>query len=480
MALTPMSPYRLETRRIGRLLLIAALLILGAGFLGLEYLNRIYLPLQIRSWAEISLSEFLGRRVAIGKIQIHPWHGIVIDEIVIGEDRRYGRQPFLQIDRITGKILYLPILKNHRFHVTGVKIDRPRIRFIQDPNGVWNFQSLRFAKAQSKSARRQLGLFIPRLSVSQGEWEVISQNRSLPVDIRLRELEAQVNLALPAEIRCSLSTTLVSDPENRPPGRLGIIPLDQNRLELNGSYDLRNQQLNLQCRSTIALETATEYLPPSLASFLTFLGGTGSLQLDLTGDPKTILELKGLFQTEGLHWAIRPPPSSSSEEEGEAPAPRKEWIKGRGDLRMNMSSRFSLVTPREIWTELKGGVDLNRITIGPVPYLGSLKELTGYLSIDSKGVVAQYLTGLLPTGHPIVLKGSLANDSRKTVSLGMKTTLPLPQVASFYPQIQTFFPALKPSGTVIVTALGEGALRPQLSLQPVLFWPFPERKHILQ
>src|SRR3989338_9574446 len=87
-------------RRLLRGLLIAFVLfgLLAAGLTW--YLNTVFLPGPARRWIAGQLAEQTGRRVQLGALHFLLWEGISVEDVVIGDDRRYGDQPWLTLERL--------------------------------------------------------------------------------------------------------------------------------------------------------------------------------------------------------------------------------------------------------------------------------------------------------------------------------------------------------------------------------------------
>ncbi len=424
-------------RRIWRIGLIGAVLLIGVGILGLEYLNRVVLPVKLRGWAETFASDTLGRKLTIERVRIHPWHGILLEGVTVEEDARYGKEPFLRIDRISARVLYLPLLKDHRVILPTLRIFRPRVRLLQDSNGLWNVQSLQMVQRPKRIGSSQLKLVIPNIVITEGQLELAFQTPAHRVKLNFQDLNAQLGLALPAAIRWTFSTILSSTP----PIRLGCA----------GDYDLGHPQVRLKVQSSIPLQALAHYLPPEMTPALSLLEGSSAVDLELSGNPKGPFGLKGSLQTEGLHW-------------------KASGIEGRGDLHAAVEGQLPKIAElrNEAWPfpSLKSTVDLKQVTLSPIPYLGELKEIEGKLLVDRDGIRTDRLTCSLSTGQPLTMSGSLSSDPKQTFSFQVKTRCPLDRLPPLLPRIEEFTRIAKPGGQASIEMTGQGRLKPSFSFQP--------------
>ncbi|MBI3318658.1 MAG: AsmA family protein [Candidatus Omnitrophica bacterium] len=430
-------------RRLLLILLILAILS-AAGIAGLHYVMERVLPAKVQEWAA-SASQTLGRRITIGRVRVHLWRGLVLEQVSIGEDRRYGETPFLTIDQVAGKVLFLPLLKNRQFVIPTLRITRPQVRLLQDTEGIWNFQSLQRSKARPSGTAGRLPLLIPRLVVENGGVEISSQKQHPPLHIQFQDLNLEAHLSLPAKIRWSLSTQLDTTP-----------PAPAIAIRSNGSYDLRSRKIFSKEQSSIPLKGALSILPSRWVRPVESLEGTAVLELTLAGNPETgPCAVEGSVKGEGLSWKVH--------------LPRDQVFQGSGNLRLDFQGLIPSLKGTEPWKHVSGGLALDRVTVGPFPSIGELKDMTGLIRFNPTGLQMEGLTAALPSGGLLTMSGSLANDEKKTLLLRANTaSLPLSQLSLASPKIQGFAEAMKASGRVAVEANVEGALRPTLSFHPTV------------
>ena len=421
--------------------IVLILLLTGAGILGIEYVNRVILPVKVRGWAESSLSQALGRQVTIGRIRIHPWHGLLIEQVALQEDARYGKQPFLQIEQISARILYLPFFKNQELIIPTLRIVRPRVHLIQDPNGIWNIQSLQWKRPSQVGRPSRFHLLIPRIVVIDAQLNLNLQKSSPALAFPLQKLNAQVNLSHPGKVRWSLTTQLALNPPTS--------------IRLEGAYDLGAREIRLRSQSESPLQSLIAYLPPEWVSKIKLLEGTALLDLETTGRLKGPMALKGLLQTHGLRWKVL-----TSQE--------SRFLQGEGDLRAGMNARLPFVSRASAWNNLSGFIDLDRMAIGPFLPWGELKELTGRVKVFPQGIQFDRLTATL-SGQPLVIEGNIENDEGRSIHSKLTTTMPLERLPFFLPKAQQKLARNAAwSGQVSLEIQGEGHLHPDVLIQPTL------------
>lgn len=255
-------------RKIWRTALIGLLLLGVLGAAGVEYLNRYILPVKAKGAFETFASDALARKVTVGRVRIHLWHGILLENLEIQEDARYGKGPFLKVDRISAHILYLPFFKKREIIIPTLRIARPRLQLIQDPQGLWNFQSLRLQSPRTPSQRR-FHLVIPRIVLSDGAVEIEMREPEYAATFQCKNIDAQARVASPDKIRWLAGMRLVSSSE---------IPL-----KLSGTYAPSKRQILLQAQAPLRLKAVRDFLPREMLEKIPSLEGQGDVELQFDG-----------------------------------------------------------------------------------------------------------------------------------------------------------------------------------------------------
>lgn len=435
-------------RPIARILLILALSLVAIGAAGIWYVNRVFFPVKVRGWAETAASEALGRKVTIGKLEAHLWHGIVLKEVTIEEDSRYGGSPFLEMDRVSGGILFLSFLKNRVVVIPALHIAQPRARLIRDANGLWNMESLRHGNPSSTGKTpSRFRFLVSKIVVENGQLITEIRNPSSPVMLDVEGIHAQAHLSLPAKVECSLLANLLSE---------AGAPV---QFKLEGVYEIPRKEFQLKSRASIPLNAIPEHMPRRLIPYFPSLEGTGSVELDLKGNRTGPFSMQALVKTEGLRWKLR---RLSNEEEAQEPA---EWLQGQGDFHVKAEGEFSNLQEIRQKFQIRGTLELERMSVGPVPTLGQLEEISGPIAFDSKGLRAERLTARLSSGQTLEMAGQILNDAYTTFSLRAQTTLPVAQIPSYFPKLEPYAKNATLLGEVSLLAEGSGRLRPNIKME---------------
>ncbi|MBI1953939.1 MAG: hypothetical protein HYS41_07440 [Candidatus Omnitrophica bacterium] len=423
-------------RKFLRIAFILVALLSVAAWAGLEYLNRKVLPQQAKVWAA-GFSQTIGRRIVVGKLSVHLWRGIELTQVAIGEDARYGKEDFLRIDRLSGRVLILPLVKEKRVILSNLTFVRPKLQLTQDAAGGWNIQSLAPIAPAPKAAPGKFQFLVPQITFTDGEIGLLLKDRSA---YQLKDFDLNVHLALPAKVQWLLTTQLSAA---RP------IPI-----QMEGTYDLPSRKLNLKNELKIPLESLASLLPEKAASGMKDLTGEGKLGFQLSGNLQEPLEIQGTLELQPLAWKF--------------PAPSGEPIKIQGNLLANFQGKLLRNFLSDPLESLTGTVELKEVILGPLEPVGELSHLTGLIRFDSDGLKAEGLTAQLASGQALTLAGSVARDSSKTASLKVETALALSELSALSPQLRQAAKDLKLTGTASLVLTAKGPLAPKADLKPSL------------
>ena len=432
-------------RRRWRILIGFLVFLLVGTILVVEYVNRVVLPVKVRGWAEQTASQALGRAVTIQKIRIHLWYGVLLEGVAVAEDARYGQKPFLEIERISGQVLILPLFKQKQIVIPNLRIVRPSIQLIQDPNGLWNMPSLTFSQGNKTNG---LHLVVPRVVIEDGRLTLFLQKASSPFKLHFEHVDAQAHLALPAQVRWSVQTHSADG--------------SSEEIRMEGTYDLQKHLLSMQNRCAFSLKTVLPLLPQKINSSFSAADGTLAADFSLTRPREGPFTLKGSLQTKDLHWKMR-----LRSPLGRGPNAANH-LEGQGNLRLDFSGQFPPKNSAAPWAGWRGTLVADRIAVGPLPWVGQLRELTGQMEITPEGIRTEQMTGTLSSGQNLSLSGSLLNDEQKTVRLLIKSTLLLQQLPPLPASFQEWIKKAKPAGEAALEAIVEGTLKPSLSIQPTI------------
>ena len=163
---------------------------IGAIVLAILLVILIALPFLInvnsfRPKIEVSASDALGRKVAVGNLSLSILTGsVTADNISIAEDPAFGTQPFVTAKSLKVGVEIMPLITSKQLNVTEITLEQPQITLLKNAGNKWNFSSLGGNATKASSAPSNSGssapgnLSVGKLSVTDGKLIVGKANSS--------------------------------------------------------------------------------------------------------------------------------------------------------------------------------------------------------------------------------------------------------------------------------------------------------------
>ena len=119
-----------------------------AGIIVLLVLIALAIPLfiigeQFRPTVESRLTAALGRKVAVGHLDLSIFHGsLKADDISIADDPAFSSQPFVKAKSLDVGVDLVPLILSHAVHIRAIGFVEPQVVLLRSNSGKWNFSSL--------------------------------------------------------------------------------------------------------------------------------------------------------------------------------------------------------------------------------------------------------------------------------------------------------------------------------------------------
>jgi uncharacterized protein YhdP len=377
--------------------------------LGVEYLNRVVLPIKARQWAEKQASESLGRQVTIGRLQIHLLHGFVAEQVKIAEDPRINPNgEFLSVDRLSGGILLIPLLKERELLIPALHLTNLRITARQNDTGVWNFSSIQPLKKEAGKKGFLNKFLIPRIELADAT--IIAYPAKSAPKIGRAELtisEANVTLSLPFKIDLRANSTLSAFGHESQEPLFPPVPFD-----LSGAYALETRDLRLQTKLKTAIAPLLRFLSDEWKNRLTSVEGELDAELELSGKMPGPYDWKLWIETSRLAW------QTTMEFNGEAP------LRGSGDLQLTVSANLPFKATADEWLNaIHGALRLDSISVEPLRWIGGFNQINGEVSFDNQGLRAEKISAQTHDKTAVEFSGSMLFDEARTFSVRAQTQI---------------------------------------------------------
>jgi AsmA protein len=143
----------------GVLVVVIGIVVIAAGALLLVDADR------FRGQLETTLSESVGRDVALGKLHVSIWSGSLnADDVHIRDDPAFGKKDFVTAKSVRLGVRLWPLLARREAQVTSLTLESPVVSLRQNSAGAWNFSSFG-RKESARSAGTEANPGAPSVSV---------------------------------------------------------------------------------------------------------------------------------------------------------------------------------------------------------------------------------------------------------------------------------------------------------------------------
>src|SRR5450432_917821 len=165
--------------RLPRFVLIA----LGA-VVALVVIAAVCLPLflnadSFRTRIESTLTQSLGRKVTIGKLELSVWSGgLVATNAAVADDPAFSTKPFIQADSVKIGVQILPLVLSKELHIRGFSLVNPKVQLLRAANGTWNYSTIGKSAASAQDADTKQtfpDLTVGHVTVENGRFTVGTQ-----------------------------------------------------------------------------------------------------------------------------------------------------------------------------------------------------------------------------------------------------------------------------------------------------------------
>lgn len=188
------------------------------------YINKIFLPIQLKDIITEKASAALNRKVELGALHFNPFKGIVLDDLRIYR-RTAPEELFVHIHRASFHLLYTPLITQKKVIIPSMHIETPSIHLVRGTDGVWNFQDLLTAPQEKKSD----GLLVGTILVHDGRVKVTDKRN----DAEYTDFVENVHIDTTLSVKKGAQFLVQFK-----------IPADNASFSLHGHYDFLDETLN--------------------------------------------------------------------------------------------------------------------------------------------------------------------------------------------------------------------------------------------
>ncbi|MEK6715744.1 MAG: AsmA-like C-terminal region-containing protein [Candidatus Omnitrophota bacterium] len=353
---------------IKKLLLILFILSLFISALAV-YLNKVYLPVKVKSLIVEGIEGSIGRKAALRAIKLNILKGLVLEDLTI-----FGQDPktepvFLKIKQLSVGWLILPFLKQKQVIIPLVNIYSLELNLQRRRDNALNVPLL---KQGMDKAPKGFPLIIYKVNI-QGAKINFTDELVTPSYSQSALLNLTLSFSLPKMIRYSLSGNLENSDKS---------PVF---LEAKGSFDLGSKELSSAIKAeNLNLESIVCYCKE-----VPFHINKGIIQK---------LEGNAAFKDDIVKVSLKADVSKLAIE--------KEGIDVQGNAKLNVVGAYNVKTGALL--DYSGDIIADRVDLSGLPYINKADDLSGKASFSTDKVeLSNFKVNAL--GALFELAGSLTN-----------------------------------------------------------------------
>lgn len=356
-----------------RFFLILLILIILVS-VGIIYLNKVILPVKIKSLIISTLEEATHKKVSLKEIEFNLFKGLVLKNLILSD----GAKTLVSVDEATFRFLIFPIFKKNIIIPT-VKLKSPLIFLERRADNTFNLVDL-FPSRLSPQAKPRFNLFIYKISLKNGRVDFQDNTLSPAFTKSMDNLNLILSLSLPNRLKFKLDCQIQSKS-----------PMSIKAL---GEFSLRDRQLTSQLsikdfspREFLSYYKDSNFFIPEV-KFDTLINlelKNNLLNADLVSENILGLPLKAKVNLTDFKNPLLNINLTSNLELNILEKILKDNFKfnlpvdiqGKGSLTFNLENRLPLTAPPKI----NGSFDISNATLKSKEF-GSLENISGRLGFS--------------------------------------------------------------------------------------------------
>jgi uncharacterized protein involved in outer membrane biogenesis len=198
--------------------------------MGLFYVNKVLLPVQLRGMIIKSAEDALHRKVTFDTIHWGPLKGLAVTNLTI-YDQKEPAEVLFHVEKAAAQVLFWPLF-NKKLIIPWASIEKPSVRIVRLTADTWNFSDLLTPTASATSAAPAKGaapdILIGKVLITEGRLKIIDNARPDAYSEMVEPINIRGNVSVAAGLHLTGNIAL---PETK-----GTITFDTRLGLKNGSF----------------------------------------------------------------------------------------------------------------------------------------------------------------------------------------------------------------------------------------------------
>ncbi|MDD5692111.1 MAG: DUF748 domain-containing protein, partial [Candidatus Omnitrophica bacterium] len=351
---------------------------------GIVYLNKVLLPVKVRSMVVSAIEKQTGKKVILKSLEFNIFKGFVLQDLVIMD----GQQVILSARQTNCVVFFWPIFRK-QIIIPSINIRSPYIFLQRRKDNTFNLQELFAGPAPAAGKKPGFNIAVYKISISSGSMLFQDDTLAAKFTKEINNIHLNLQLKLPLTVGFNFKGEIPAEP---------VIAISGK-----GQYSITSRQLTADL--WVKNLAPTQFEAYYVNSALKLVSGTADLQAKINLKEELL--------------------SAQIDGRGNNLVLEKDKLR----IKFNPVLKTSIDYDRQAKKlKLDGYCDIEQAGITGLEFLGEVKELSGKIVFNQDSLTAQSLKADL-LGMPFEL--NLTVKDFKTPAFNISTDLNL----SFLPAI---------------------------------------------
>lgn len=173
---------------------------------GIIYLNKVVLPIKVKSLIIQTLEKETQKKVTLESVQLNIFKGIVLKNLKLFD----GQTQLIGLKELSSTFFILPIFKEKKIVIPYLKIVEPVILLERRPDGAFNISEL-LVKKNAPEKKFPFDILIYRISILDGQLELKDSKLSPAFAKTIDNINLSASLSLPNSIKFHLKSKIYTN-----------------------------------------------------------------------------------------------------------------------------------------------------------------------------------------------------------------------------------------------------------------------------